>query len=279
MLSLRKTLAATCAVGLAMVGAVSVSAPASAVPANYSVSIVMLEGDNTTEFTVTGTFTFDPELCGSEPCVDAYSDISISVPARPYSSMPAITYTKADICPTEVGPNCNGQPQSGASMLSLATDQTVGQIGYYQALTIGFSPSLSTATPGINLGATTAYSETGEATAVSGTVTNVTPQPEPEPVVAQVPTAGSVFVPTKLARQGSKKIASANPVTNAAQKVRVKVSCKVSTRGDLRVCSKVKTKKGTFVRTYGVPAKVRITWSAPAVEGFTAYRQVQSYKV
>lgn len=257
-----------------MTGAVAASAPASAAVSSYEVTIGMLESDGTSSFTVSGTFSFDPAMCGASPCPEAYSGISISVPERPSAFLPAITYTDADICPT-AGPSiCNGAAVSDGSALSLGNVD-----GVYQALVIGFSPGLAASAPNLDLGTTSAYSEIGgDATAVSGTLTNTTPQPDPEPQPqAQVPNAGSVKVPAKLARRGAKKIASASPVTNAGQPVRIRVTCK-ATRGDLRVCSKIKKNQGTFVRTYGTAARVRIVWSAPAVEGFTAYRQVKTYR-
>lgn len=276
LLSFKRTLAGLCVAGLAMTGAVAASAPASAAVSSYDVTIGMLEDDGTTAFTVSGSFSFDPAMCGASPCPEAYSGISISVPERPFAFLPAITYTEVDICPS-AGPSvCNGAPVSEGSALSLGNVD-----GPYQALVIGFSPGLTASEPGLDLANTSAYAETGDSTAVSGTLTNTTPQPDPQPdpqPQAQVPNAGSVTVPAKLARRGAKKIASASPVTNAGQPVQIRVTCK-ATRGDLRVCSKIKKKKGTFVRTYGTAARVRIVWSAPAVEGFTAYRQAKAYRI
>lgn len=270
MRAVKGVVALACSVMLAAGAVIGIGGTASAAVANYNISLEMLEGAGPTTFTITGSFSFDPAACGSSPCPEAYSNISISVPARPSALLPAITYDDADICPTAGMSNCGGKLDSDASTLSLSNTDLDAQ-----SLWIVFTPNLTQSNPGIDLANTEAYSETGGSTTLSATLANTSPTPTP---VAQVPTSGSVTVPSKLRLRGTKKIASAQPVTNAGQRVRISVACR-ATRGDVRVCAKITNSKGTYVRTYGRHAKVTITWRAPEVAGFTAYRKSKSYRI
>ncbi|MEI8081999.1 MAG: hypothetical protein WCI74_09165 [Actinomycetes bacterium] len=99
----------------------------------------------------------------------------------------------------------------------------------------------------------------------------------------QVPLNNCVRVPASpngIPLRGTTRLLSGNCVTNAGQRVSVKVSCQIRLRGDLRVCALGKTRNGsTVLRTYGRHAKIRITWSAPEAGNYSAYRYVSNYRI
>ena len=118
---------------------------------------------------------------------------------------------------------------------------------------------------------------------------------------AQTPEAGCVTAGGVIPRQGTKSLATPGCVTNANQRVgvRVRAAQRMTTRGDVifysLFCqvSKKKTtvtsatrygdgsrycKKGTLkIRTYGLRLRIRITWTAPATGTYTAYAYTKTY--
>ena len=66
-------------------------------------------------------------------------------------------------------------------------------------------------------------------------------------------------------------------MTNAGQPVRLTVTGRL--RGDLRYWKVIRRANGAvFIRTYGYHLRLIITWSARAVENFTAYYKSRSYR-
>ncbi|MEI8082286.1 MAG: fibronectin type III domain-containing protein, partial [Actinomycetes bacterium] len=105
-----------------------------------------------------------------------------------------------------------------------------------------------------------------------------TATPVGPPPVAQVPLNGCVVASGKMPRKGTKVLTKANCVTNAANRVATKVTCRGSYRGDVRYCSVIRKANGTVkVKTYGYRVAVKVVWSAPAVTGYNAYRQVKNF--
>ncbi len=83
----------------------------------------------------------------------------------------------------------------------------------------------------------------------------------------------------KIKEKGTTKVTAANPRTTTGQKIRTSVKCQLRTRGDLRLCKVTHKKNGaTYVRTYGIPLKITITWYAPATSTSRAYKKVRTYK-
>ncbi len=137
------------------------------------------------------------------------------------------------------------------------------------------------------------------------TVTTINAMGSSDPSVpsAQVTPEGTatqrcVTAPTSIPRRGTKKLMRPGCVTNAGQRVGVKVRS-VAPRGDMRsyrlFCVKKSGKKTTTtkagfggfrvckngrtkIRTYGVPLELRIVWKAKATTGSTAFTQEQTYK-
>jgi hypothetical protein len=106
-------------------------------------------------------------------------------------------------------------------------------------------------------------------------------------------TAGtsSAYIPAS----GTKRLMKPGCVTNAGQRIGVRVSSQL--RGDVltyRLFCKVSGKKSTsvsknasgayckkgslYIKTYGTPLRLRVTWSASATTGFAKYKQTKSYR-
>jgi hypothetical protein len=273
----KHVLATGLAVTLAAGGMTTLAASsAQAAPTNYNISMVFSDGGSA-PFTVAGSFSFDPAECGTDPCPTAFSNVNITVPAIPDYGFDPITYTDADVCPEPAGSrNCRSRPESGSLGLSLAA--LSGSSRVFNAISIRFTPDLKSASPAVNLSESGIYVEGDPLRPESADLTKVIPPiPPAPPIVPQVPKAGSVTIPNKLPRKGLRKIASKKPKTNAAQRVTVRVRCS-ALRGDLRTCKLVRTNNGQFLRTFGRPVQAKIVWSAPAVPGFTAYREVKKYR-
>lgn len=108
--------------------------------------------------------------------------------------------------------------------------------------------------------------------ALTGTAT-----PAP-PVVPQGPVAGCVKTPAKLPESGTRRLTTSGCETNSGAPVKVSASARM--RGDIRIYKLIRRANGaTFIKTFGVPAKLRITWSAPASPGFSAYKKVKTYRI
>jgi hypothetical protein len=104
----------------------------------------------------------------------------------------------------------------------------------------------------------------------------VTPLPPP-PLRRQVPVGGCVIVPRLIPRAGLRQLERPRCLTNAGQPVRVTVTGRL--RGDLRYWKVIRKANGAvFIRTYGYRLRLIVTWSAPAVGDFTAYRLGRSYR-
>ncbi|MGB3674724.1 MAG: hypothetical protein WA988_09810 [Candidatus Nanopelagicales bacterium] len=98
------------------------------------------------------------------------------------------------------------------------------------------------------------------------------------PVIAQGPVAGCVKTPAKLPDSGTRRLTTAGCVTNAGEPVKVGVTGRM--RGDVRIYRVIRRANGaTFIKTYGVPAKLRVTWSSPASPGFAAYTKTKTYRI
>lgn len=96
------------------------------------------------------------------------------------------------------------------------------------------------------------------------------------PQLAQVPVKGCVTPPTGLPLVGIRQVLQAHCVTNAGQSVRVQVTG--SLRGDLRFWRVTRLPNGsTFISTFGYHLTLRITWSAPAIGNYRAYRYSRTY--
>ncbi|MEI6621322.1 MAG: fibronectin type III domain-containing protein [Actinomycetes bacterium] len=109
-------------------------------------------------------------------------------------------------------------------------------------------------------------------------MTGITTATPTGPGVAQVPLNGCVVSSGKMPTKGTKVVTRANCVTNAANRVATKVTCRGYTRGDIRYCSVIRKANGTVkVKTYGYRIHVKVVWSAPAVTGYNAYRQVKNF--
>jgi len=83
----------------------------------------------------------------------------------------------------------------------------------------------------------------------------------------------------KIPTYGTKKVTSANPKTTTGQSIRTTVTCRQRSRGDIRLCKVVHKKNGaTYIKTYGIPLRITITWRAAATATSAAYVEVHKYK-
>ncbi|MDQ1306158.1 MAG: LysM peptidoglycan-binding protein [Actinomycetota bacterium] len=97
------------------------------------------------------------------------------------------------------------------------------------------------------------------------------------PQLAQLPLAGCVTPPGAIPLAGLRQLMRPACVTNAGQPVRVQVSG--FRRGEIRYWTVIRNRNGSvFLRTFGYPLQLWITWSAPAIGNYRAYQLVRSYR-
>ncbi len=97
--------------------------------------------------------------------------------------------------------------------------------------------------------------------------------------LAQVPVAGCAMAPKQLPRKGAKRLQKAGCITNAGQRVKVKVNCGPTNRGDLKYCKVIRKKNGKVkIRTFGYKLKIKVTWKAKATSDYTKYKKKRKYK-
>lgn len=104
-----------------------------------------------------------------------------------------------------------------------------------------------------------------------------TPQPTPSKATA-TPVGNCVIKPRSLPSAGTRKIMKRSCVATSGKAIKVSVRGKAS-RGDLRLFRVIRTKQGTFIRTYGRPAILKITWKASATADYKAYKSSANYRV
>ncbi len=107
------------------------------------------------------------------------------------------------------------------------------------------------------------------------------PAPTPEPAATQIQTNNCVTAPGKNAipRAGLKRLTKPHCRTNAGQRVTTKVTGQLASRGDVTLFKVIRKKNGAVkIRTYGYRLKLRITWSAPAIGTYAAYKQTRTYR-
>lgn len=96
---------------------------------------------------------------------------------------------------------------------------------------------------------------------------------------AQTPLGKCAQPPRRVKKKGRTVILKAHCMTNADRKVRVKVAGMKRSRGEVINYRVIRRANGrTILRTYGVPLRIKITWSAPATKTYKAYRNVHWYR-
>lgn len=96
---------------------------------------------------------------------------------------------------------------------------------------------------------------------------------------AQTPLGKCAQPPRRTKKKGRTVILKAHCMTNADRKVRVKVAGMKRSRGEVINYRVIRRANGrTILRTYGVPLRIKITWSAPATKTYKAYRNVHWYR-
>ena len=104
----------------------------------------------------------------------------------------------------------------------------------------------------------------------TSTPATATPSAVPETILGS-----SAKIPT----YGTKKVTSANPKTTTGQSIRTTVTCRQRSRGDIRLCKVVHKKNGaTYIKAYGIPLRITITWRAAATATSALYIEVHKYK-
>jgi hypothetical protein len=112
-------------------------------------------------------------------------------------------------------------------------------------------------------------------TSLTGTAYGTPVGPAP---AAQVPLNDCVVTSGKMPVKGQKTVTRPGCVTNAGKTVKTAVSCRSAKRGDVKYCSIIRKRNGkVVVKTYGRNVSVKVVWSAPAVSGYSAYRQVKKF--
>lgn len=96
---------------------------------------------------------------------------------------------------------------------------------------------------------------------------------------AQVPVGSCAPIPQTLALSAQVLVLRKSCVTNAGQVVSVSVHQVRATRGDVSLWRLVNRHGNTYLRTFGTPVSLTVTWSAPATKGYEAYRVVKTYSV
>lgn len=93
----------------------------------------------------------------------------------------------------------------------------------------------------------------------------------------QVPGPNCQAAPATLRPAGRSRLVNGGCRTSAGQ--RISVAATGSTRGDVRGWRIIRRPNGaTLIQTYGIPLRLRITWSAPPSGDFLAYRKVKTYR-
>lgn len=96
---------------------------------------------------------------------------------------------------------------------------------------------------------------------------------------AQTPLGKCAQPPRRVKKKGRTVILKAHCMTNADRKVRVKVAGMKRSRGEVINYRVIRRANGrTILRTYGVPLRIKITWSAPATKTYKAYCNVHWYR-
>lgn len=101
--------------------------------------------------------------------------------------------------------------------------------------------------------------------------------------IKQRPLDKCVVVPRQIPLRGKTKLMQKRCVTNAGQKVRVKVTGSVTgsrrSGGDVRYWKVIRKANGAvFLQTRGYTLRLRIQWSAPAVGNYLAYTRTEKYR-
>ncbi|MEI8080399.1 MAG: fibronectin type III domain-containing protein [Actinomycetes bacterium] len=195
-------------------------------------------------------------------------------------------------------PSCQSEPGAPTSVVASAGFASA-TVSWTRPIQVGTSPissytvtsQPSVATPascraaaamscvftGLTPGVPYTFRVTAANAVGTGPASNPSPPVTPLPLRRQVPVGGCVIVPLSIPRVGVRQLERPRCGTNAGQPVRVSVTGRL--RGDLRYWKVIRRANGAvFIRTYGYHLKLTITWSAPAIGSFTAYRKSRTYR-
>lgn len=226
-------------------GALFAATPASAVARTYNVNGTFTYAFG--EITAIGSFTFDPDSCTSNPCPNAYSNVSF-------------TFT-----PDFADPN---YPVTLTSPRSDSTDQAlILEQGSVMTFTLSFdAPVAPSPVPVINTAATSLVTEGGPEDSESFDPVTVDPLPTPTPTPTPTPSPTAAL--TVESRAANKKLPKAGKATvvhsagvspSSAGGIRsIRVSCNSRARGDIKYCRYSKN-LGTGKVTVTTLGKAKLT--------------------
>lgn len=223
--------------------------------------------------------------------VDAAGEIALGYSASSPSAYPSIRYA------TRAAGDPLGTLQAEQVMLAGSGSQTgSNRWGDYSAMSVDPADDHAFWFTSEYYGSS---SSANWSTAIGKFVVTAT-APGPAADVAQAPVGGCVTTQRRLPRNGVRQLMARSCVTNAGQRVGVSGSARRRARG-IRVptlfCQVTKRRTARpkptgygggswycargamMIRTYGSKVRIRITWAAPAISGYTAYSATRNYKV
>lgn len=211
-----------------------------------------------------------------------YRVCGVSLSGMGCGSVLSFTAQDPPPAPTATGVSPNSGPLAGGTTVTVTGTNLDGTT----AVTVGGNPCTPVVVAGDGLSLTCTLPS---GTAGNQTVTVTTPGGSADAtggytyvadsIQPQVVVSGGVVVPRAIPVRGRVTLLKAHTVTNAGQRVRVKVTCKERLRGDMTLCRIIRKKNGAvFLKTYGYRLKVRVSWYAPAETGYAAYSKIRKYR-
>lgn len=221
------------------------------------------------EFSSDGPLTF-----ASQALTTTSATQTLTITNRADSNQNSITFGPGAVTLTGTNPSDFVISRDGCS------NQTLGGMGTC-TLDIAFAPTgLDTRSADLHfifVGQGRVDPPSPQDVAVSGTGTPAPPAPVVDPL-PQTLSSRCAALPSSLPAGGTKRLMKSNCETSAGNEVKVSVTGRM--RGDIRLYKVIRRANGaTYIKTYGVPARLRVTWSAQATTGYKAYKKVKTYRI
>lgn len=100
---------------------------------------------------------------------------------------------------------------------------------------------------------------------------------DPSDKLTPTPTNACVRSDVTLPLRGIRKIMKPGCRVTSGSRVTVEVSGK-RTRGDLRLYRVIRTRAGTYLRTFGTPLRLTVKWRALGTSSYYPYRLIKTYR-
>lgn len=84
--------------------------------------------------------------------------------------------------------------------------------------------------------------------------------------------------PKRIRNVGATLLLSRGTRTNTGAFITARVSVKIHARGDVRYYRIIRNRVGLWIRTFGRPLTIKVTYTAPAAKGYPPYRKVMIYR-